>query len=42
MIIVVEAEVAPILAHLDFKDDEAATADLMGLASTHAILTTAA
>ena len=32
MIIVVEAEVAPILAQLDFKDDEEATADLMGLA----------
>ena len=32
MIIVVEAEVAPILAKLDFTDDEAATADFMGLA----------
>ena len=32
MIIVVEAEVAPILEKLDFKDDEETTADLMGLA----------
>eukprot|EP01043_Picozoa_sp_COSAG02_P089563 COSAG02_NODE_26525_length_631_cov_0.776316_2_plen_146_part_00 len=32
MIIVVEAEVAPILAKLGFEDDEETTADLMGLA----------
>ena len=32
MIIVVEAEVAPILARLGFEDDHAATADLLGLA----------
>jgi hypothetical protein len=32
MIIVVEAEVAPILAKLGFEDDEEATANLMGLA----------
>ncbi len=32
MIVVVEAEVAPILEELDFKNDEAATADMMGLA----------
>ena len=32
MIIVVEAEVAPILARLNFREDEEATANLMGLA----------
>ena len=33
MIVVVEAEIAPILQALGFAADDAATADLMGLAT---------
>lgn len=33
LIIVVEAEVAPVLERLDFNDDHKATQELMGLAT---------